>query len=431
MKLKRFCFSVLTTCIAFLFTLTACNTSQDWVRKTIEKNYFRFDGDYSGLENMNGLSVEEMMDKLDIYSAHYSEEEYEAVLSDNAGNKSGVGVSYSFENGKGVVFHSVIGNSPAKKAGIKAGDIAVSAQVADGPVVKFEADSDFSDFVTARAEGEEFALNLSDGRTVNLAKAEYTASYVSMYTKDKTYEVEYDGGLRKIAESDGGISQLPEGAAYIYLSQFYGNAYEEMSDLTAVFNAEKCTSLILDLRNNGGGFVDLMAEIGGLFTASVDNNKHVAMAAKFKDGSQQVTYCNEYPRGSEKFQTCVVPKGTPVYVMANQNTASASEALIGILVSYDILKYENIFLSKYGDLPAKSYGKGIMQSVFKNFWTHEALKLTVAGIYWQNGKTIHGVGLTEADGCSVAYSSDGIVNVGYDDELKYVIDKIAADCEKV
>ena len=99
--------------------------------------------------------------------------------------------------------------------------------------------------------------------------------------------------------------------------------------------------------------------------------------------------------------------------------------MIGILVSYGILDYENIFLSAYEGATPKTYGKGIMQSVFTNYVTGEALKLTVAGIYWANGKTIHGTGLTVTEhGCTAAPAGDRIVNVGYDDELNPVIDKI-------
>ena len=427
MKVKKLFISLISICIAFLCVFTGCSSSPSWVRNTIRMYYYRFDGDYSDFEDMSGLSIGEMVAKLDIYSGYYTREEYARVIADNEGNKSGVGVSYTFEEGAGVVFRSVIGNSPAKKEGLKAGDVAVSALTYNGESVEFKKSADFSGFITARGDGENFTLNLSDGRSVTLAKADYTASYVSMYTSDITYDIEYENGVRKIVESEGGIEQLPEGTAYMYMSQFFGKADEEMAALIEKFNAKGCTSLILDLRDNGGGYVDLMAKIGGLFTASINDEQHVAMIARFKDGSEAVTNCEEFSRDSDKFNTCVVPKGTDVYVMANGNTASASEALIGVLVSYDILKYENIFLSKYGDSPVKSYGKGIMQSVFENYITGEALKLTVAGIYWpKNDKTIHGVGLTEADGCTAAPAPDSIVNVGYDYELEPVIAKIKA-----
>lgn len=407
-------------CTIATFVFSGCSTSESWVKKTIEKNYYRFDGDYSSLSDLDELSIEEMVKKLDIYSAYYTREQYAAVTADNEGSKSGIGVTYSFASGVGAVIRSVVGNSPAKRAGLKAGDIVVSATAGDA-AVQFKESNDFSDFINDRTTGEEFTFNLDNGSSVTLAKTNYTASYASMYTSDCTYEIEYADGTGKVVPYEGGIPQLPEGTAYMYLSQFYGGAAEEVGALISAFNAKQYTSLILDLRGNGGGYVSLMAKIGGRFTSSVVDGKAVAMKAIYKSGRTEIEYCGRFTGEG------VVPKGTNVYVMANNNTASASEALIGVLVSYDILKYENIFLSQYEGYEAKSYGKGIMQRTFENSLTGEALKLTVAGIYWQNGKTIHGTGLTVADGCVAVPAPDNIVNVGYDDELLPVIQKIIAD----
>lgn len=428
MKKTAYMLPFLAICTAFVISASGCSSNADWVRKTIEQHYYRFDGDYSSLGDLRGLTVEEMIDRLDIYSEYYTAEEYGEVTADNAGSKSGIGVSYSFEAGKGIVIRSVVGNSPAKKSGLKAGDVVLSAETQGGEKTEFNGIDGFSAFAGERADGEEFYLNLADGNRVAVAKSDYTASYACMYTRDFTYNVEYNDGKRTTVKSEGGSAALPENTAYIYLSQFYGGAYGETGDLISEFNAAGCDALILDLRGDGGGFVKIMAEIGGLFTAPLGGEKHVAMTAKYKDGGEEVTYCEEYGRGTAEYQNRTVKKETKVYVMANDGTASASEALIGILVSYDILKYENIFLSDYGDSEPRSYGKGIMQTVYRKYYSHgPALKLTVAGIYWQNGKTIHGMGLTAGDGCGIAPASDRIVNVGYDDELLAVAAKINAD----
>lgn len=421
---KRLTFTaVILAALCALICVAGCSVPEDWVRKTIQKNYYRFDGDYSSIEDMDNLTIEEMVGRLDPYSAYYTAAEYEAMYADNGGSKSGVGISYAFEPGIGIVIHSVIGNSPAKRAGIKEGDVIVSAGVSqDEEIIFSEHENTFADFINARAAGEEFSLNLSDGRRVTLCKADYTASYACMYTHDKSYDIEYNAGAMSLKVGENGIKELPQGTAYIYLRQFYGNAYGEMIELLSEFNAESCTSLVLDLRGNGGGYVELMSEIGGLFTSRLGGGRHVSMVAEYKDGTREVSYCKDISSVKEEYAG-TLPAGTTVYLMANRNTASASEALAGILISYDILKYENVFLSQYPEDDARSYGKGIMQSVF----THASgarLKLTVAGIYWQNGTTIHGKGLTADDGCVAAPTDDLVVNVGYDDELEYVINKI-------
>lgn len=418
--------------ILCLFMLAGCSASADWVRRTIEANYYCFnEEDYASLKNMRGLTVKEMMSRLDRYSAYYTAEQYAAVLADNGGSKSGIGISYTYESGRGVVLQSVVGNSPAMRAGLKAGDVIVSA-AAGGKTVQFSSMDGFSSFVTARATNENFTVTLSDGTSVSLAKKEYTASYVSMYTSEASYDIQYSGKTRQIIrDPEGGISVLPEGTAYFYLSQFYGDAVNEMGVLITEFNSLGCDTLILDLRGDGGGYVDVMARIGCRFTVRVADNA-VAMRAIYKGGNQTVDHC--YLKTSDlRSGDSVVPAGTKVYAMANHNTASASEALLGVLVSYNILDCENIFLSDYRQVAGyensqpKSYGKGIMQSTFVNI-SGEALKLTVAGIYWQNGVTIHNRGLTKEEfGCSVAPATDTIVNVGMDDELLSVTAKINAD----
>ncbi len=389
-----------------------CSPSEDWVRNTIRQNYYRADGDYSSLGSLDGLSIDEMVKKLDIYSGYYTGSEYARILSSNQGHKSGIGISYSQSDG-GIVIRSVLGGSPAASAGLKAGDIIVS--ISSGGKT-MDSSGDIASFISGLDEGTDIVLTLSGGRQVTLRKLSYTASYVSMYTSDARYSFWYDGSSRRISQEEGGVEELPVNTAYVRLDQFYGSATEEMRELIKIFNARGCTSLILDLRDNGGGYASVLTEIGGLFT-SATHESSVAMRAVYKSGRTEITNCKHYTQD-------VLPAGTDVYVMANDGTASASEALIGILVSYGISDYGNIFLSDYGDRPARTYGKGIMQSHFINYTTGEVLKLTVAGIFWQNGKTIHGTGLTVADGCVAAPAGDDVVDIGYDDELLPVIQKI-------
>ena len=225
------------------------------------------------------------------------------------------------------------------------------------------------------------------------------------------------------------MSYLHEGTAYISLTQYYCDVAGEFDELVEKFNANGLKSMILDLRNNGGGYIDSMQSIAGCFTSAVSSGKCIAATAKYKKGSSDF-YCERY-NGK-----MVVPKETEVYVLANSNTASASEALIGALVSYKCLDYKNIYLSDFSEdyldwsgaagehRKPRTYGKGIMQSTFINRKTGEALKLTTAKIYWQNGKCIHGVGLTEKDGCKTV-PAEWVVTEG-DSELRTAVQMIKA-----
>lgn len=417
-KILKYILPALIFAAAALFC--GCTPSESWVRTMISEYYYRFDGDYSAYEDMDGMSVGEMVALLDPYSAYYTSDEYKSVLSDMEGNKSGIGVSYGYVRDVGVVLYSVVGGSPAFRAGLKAGDVLTGATYKNEDVIFDDTDA-FSSFAGERTAGEQFTLKLANGQSCTLAKEDYVASYASMYLQNCAYVFDYSLS-DTVIKKDGGMEELPPDAAYIYLSQFYGNAAEEIELLLKEFNSLGLKKLILDLRDNGGGLVDVMAEMGGYFAARADGTP-VAMTAKYKDGREVTTYCPDIQQDDPS----ALGADVKVYAMANENTASASEALLGVLVSYGVLDYGDIFLTQYEGREAKSYGKGIMQSSFTNRFTGEALKLTVAGIYWANGKTIHGTGLLPSDGCLVAPSSDNIVNVGVggEDEVQFVLSSMA------
>ncbi len=406
-----------------------------WALQMIDENYC---GDYndSGYVYVpdNGYSRDEIALKalagtLDIYSAYYTAEEYAATVSDNSGNKSGIGISTNFDTKRGVTVISVMGNSPAFKAGLRPGD-RLTGGSAGGERVEFTANKLYTDFIGARKTGEEFTL-YTDDNSFTLAKSEYIASYATMYTANMEYGfTDGNGGLKLYQKLSDRMSYLPEYAAYIGISQFFGSLGGEFAYLVEAFNSDpKTDTLIIDLRNNGGGYVNSMQAVAGCFSQASGKE---AMRAVYKNGKKDIYKAAAL---DARFR---LNAETTVYVLCNLNTASASEALIGVLVSYGILDYNNIFISQlsadymnWAGRPedtgtAKSYGKGIMQSTFVRRSTGEALKLTTAKIYWPNGKCIHGTGLNaQTDGCR-ALPAEWTATKG-DTELQAAVRQIEED----
>ena len=381
--------------------------SIQWGIETINKNYYfgEVDGGFSG------AALSSIADKyLDRYSQYYTAKEYEEVLKSNSGSKSGIGISYSYVDGKGVYISSVVGNSPAYMCGLRAGEWLKSGGFTGGEVKTFNSSDDFSLLVSSAKDGQSLSFTSTDGETYVTAKAEYTASYTYMCTNTSAgvFGDAATGGLALYERADEKIEYLPDGFAYIRLSQFYGSAASEFYRLAEKFNALQCSSLILDLRSNGGGYVNVMQNIAGSFT----DRERPAMISRDKRGNEQTFTCAKVTP-SQRIDT-----DTEVYVLANSGTASASEALIGAMICYGALEYENVFLSQYSDeyvgwlkssgqevKNAQSFGKGIMQSTFVNNSTGEALKLTTAKIFWPDGTTcIHDKGLTVSDGCTPVYA---------------------------
>lgn len=441
--------SLALLCAAFFtgYFLRGCafvnrSAAYDWALSLIDKYYvgdIREEGTVeldASAYTMEQLALKALAAKLDDYSAYYTAEEYNKIKNDNAGSKSGIGFSYRTDSSEGILVSRVVGNSPAYISGMRDGDVLVSGN-ADGNTVEFVTDGTqtaaekLSEFIDARADGEEFSLN-TDDKSFTVAKRQYIASYASLYTKDTSWGFETSGdgkGLSVYEDKREAVSFLPENTAYLKLSQFYGTAAGETGILLEKFNSMNCTSLIIDLRGNGGGFVSVMCDIAGYFVPSAGGRENSAMIARFKDGSESVSYCYGHTSTPER----ILPEDTQVYVLANSETASASEALIGALISYGVTDYKNIFLSEYSQdyankwnitKSACSYGKGIMQTTYEMFGTGEAFKLTTAKIYWPNGKCIHGVGLTAADGCTVVPDVEA-VSARNDTELNKVVNIIS------
>jgi hypothetical protein len=176
-----------------------------------------------------------------------------------------------------------------------------------------------------------------------------------------------------------------------------------------------------------------MQDMTGYFIGNIENASTVAMYYKNRSGEVN-SFAVTQRESSQALKT-----GVQVYVLANNGTASASEALIGALVCSGLVPFNHIYLSEYGEpytsyykslgatdasiKSGKSYGKGIMQTTYTNLTTGEALKLTTAEIYWPDNKTsIHGTGLSAAMGCKTV-ATDWTVTKG-DKELQAVVQDI-------
>lgn len=407
-------------------------SSYEWGLKTI-KEYYYFDEPDSGYTETSLKAIADTY--LDRYSEYYTKEEYEEVQKSNAGSKSGIGISYSFVNGKGVYVSRVVGNSPAYTARLRAGDYILSGSVEGGKEEKFTSSNSFANFISSAKDGAKITLTADDGEKYQMAKAEYTASYASMVTSTledgktvyKHWTVDPSSGTLGFAP-DYNYSYLPVGCAYLRLDQFYGSATSEFYTLIEKFNALECTSLILDLRSNGGGYVSIMQDIAGCFAGGKSN---LAMLSRDKKGVEEKFNCKKVTDEKRRIDN------KNVFVLANAGTASASEALIGAMICYGAVDYKDIFLSQYSDeyinwmyptgqdiKNGRTYGKGIMQTPFTNYMTGEVLKLTTAKIFWPDKTTsIHDRGVTVGDDNCTAVPTDWEWTKG-DKELQSAVETI-------
>ncbi len=346
----------------------------------------------------------------DAYAAYYSKEEYETILSQDKGVYAGIGVTFLVDTqgepvGSGI--YGVQKNSPAYHAGLKQGDVITSARILpDGEKKIFSDNSELFDFISDAPELTDITFTVTrDGeftdKEFSLKKAYYTMSYVDyyddadklyFYAKPGTYIENRYGKTEKRIEAGGGISQLPSDTALIVFTGFEGNAAEEFKTALDYMQEKGKTKLILDMRNNGGGFMTTLADIASYLINNDGKKASPVAIAIDKKGGEDVFYTsgNNFYSNVKKMS-----------IIANGNTASASECLIGALDYYG-KKSGNIEFSRdmlvltYNSAREDycTYGKGIMQTTY-TLSTGGAFKLTTARIYQPDGETcIHGKGIT-------------------------------------
>lgn len=334
---------------------------------------------------------------LDPYSEYMTAKEFAQTKATAKGEQSGLGLVLvtQDENGREqMLIDRVCGNSPAEEAGVLEGEKIVAFGKSETELTTSEKFDDFSVFLGNLQTGESFFIQLENGstsRVVNLSKENYIESYVFYRTSDKSYGF---SGLDadEMTEKGAPLPALDTDTAYIRLTQFNGGAAEQFGKAMELFKSQNKRDLVLDLRGNGGGYMDILQEIASYFCKSSNEKKPVIVVADYGDKTESFqasgNYYHEYFKEDSK-----------IYVLADENTASASECLIGCMSDYGALALENVCLFGSAD-EAKTFGKGIMQSTFTlGLFSGDALKLTTAKIYWpKSNHSIHGIGVTTLDG---------------------------------
>ncbi len=387
------------------------------LKDTIQKEYYEEITD----EAFYGAVFDGVNDNLlDDYSKYMTADEYAQKQSEAKGNKSGLGLVFLTETESGkaqLLITRVCGNSPAEKAGILAGERVVGFGASEQTLEANESFAEFSAFLNEYKMGETFALRVRSGeneRTLKIAKAEYVENYVYYRTQDKAFR--FTGNkASELVESGEPLPSLPKDTAYIRLAQFNGEAVEEFESAMNLFKQHGKKNLVLDLRENGGGFLHIMQSIASYFCKNTSESKPIVAVADY--GERKENY-----RADGNYYKNYFGSDSRICVLADSSTASASEALMGCMLDYGAISYGDICLSERFGV-AKTYGKGIMQTTFPfGVINADAVKLTTAKIYWGvSGNCIHGRGILQSDGTKVVAEN----HVG-DKEINAAIEKLFA-----
>ncbi|MBE5756969.1 MAG: hypothetical protein E7342_04120, partial [Clostridiales bacterium] len=323
----------------------------NWVTSIIGENYTLYDeetGEYVTFteEDYARAIVDGLLDK---YSFYFNTKELTNEAETKEGKHYGIGVSF-WKNSDILEIATVSGNSPAEKAGMVKGEVIIALKE-EGKEKVFITRENYSIILGEIEEETPFTLyTLKNGveQEYVVEKRAYIESFVKYYDSEMelTFTSDYGKEPQKTIKETAKNLGLDENTAYVEFTSFSGNAGEEMITVMEYFHAKNKTKLILDLRNNGGGYMDVLQKVASCFFRS-DKKQNVVAYVKYKDNS--VSY---YKTSENNY------KDMEIVVLANKNTASASECLIGAMISSGSLTMDNFICEKRADGSASTYGKG-------------------------------------------------------------------------
>ena len=370
--------------ILSIVTIILLNVSSKVYSQNIDKLYEKIDLFSEVLETIQNEYVEDvdqaeamdsaingLLQSLDPYSSYMNQETFEESQSETTGEFGGLGIEVSMEAGVVKVI-APIDDTPASRAGIKAGDY----------IVKINAEQ-------VRGKTLMEAVNLMRGPVGT--SIEITVRRKGL-KKAKIFKI-----TREIIEIKSVISKLIDNkVGYLRLRAFNQNSSDQLKkEISKIEKNKKLVGYILDLRNNPGGLLTQAIEISDLFL-----NDGEIVSTKGKKNRENRKF---FARKGDRI------KGKPLIVLINNGSASASEIVAGALQD----QKRAVLLGE------TTFGKGSVQSIIplKN---KGALRLTISKYYLPSGKSISEVGVLP-DIKIEEKGEEFSINTETDNQLNYAI----------
>ncbi len=338
--------------------LAACANAKDKAEEQQENTYELLNIFGEVMERTKALYVEEQTDKqliesalngmltsLDPHSSYLNEEDFKYMNEQTSGKFGGLGIEITMENGLVKVI-SPIDDTPAAKAGIKAGDFItdIDGQTVIGltlneVVSKLRGKPGTKVKITVRRVNEEpFDVTLKrDEIKVTSVKSDIKNDDI-LYVRISAFNEDVDTDTKKAVE----------------------NAKKQLKD--------KFAGIVIDMRNNPGGLLDQAVKVSDLF---LEQGEIVSTRSRNEEDTV-------------KFSATPgdIAEGLPIVVMINEGSASASEITAGALQDH----HRAIILGQ------KSFGKGSVQTVLP-LRNKGAMRITTARYYTPSGRSIQATGI--------------------------------------
>ncbi len=278
----------------------------------------------------------------DPYSFYYNSQEWTDLWADDEGEYAGIGLQllgnyldYT------VTVTRVFDGTPAQQAGIRKGDLLV--RVED---IEVDAYSMQNAVNVMRGEvGEEVEIEIYRNGEYIVFQVPRAIIHVN--------RIEY--------------TMLEDDVGYIVLYEFAGESQQEFADALAALKQQGATSLVVDLRDNGGGWVDAAIDIADLFL-----------------DKQVLVYSQDRYGNKEEYKTKNGKDDIPLVILVNENSASSSEILSGGLQA----------AGRAEVVGTLTFGKGIIQTVITLSDQTDGFQMTYAQYFLSNDQAVHKIGIT-------------------------------------
>ena len=311
------------------------------------------------LEKFTKMSIDNMLSELDPYTVYLVDDQKSGLDMITNGKYGGVGIQIGKRDNVITVI-APTENSPAKRAGILAGDILIKI---DGKVTESMSMDDAAKLIRGK-KGTKVILSIE--RFNEDEPIDFTLTREDIPVKDVSY-----------------FGMLDESIGYIRLTRFSKNSSPEVEKAINSLLGNDLTSIVLDLRDNPGGLLNSAVSILDMFI----KKKELLV---WTDGRAKQSKKKYYSKNDP-----IVPDDIQIAVLINGGSASASEIVAGVVQDLD----RGVVIGR------QSFGKGLVQTVY-NIDRNKALKVTTAKYYIPSGRLIQKSGYLPDEILADTVSSD-------------------------
>lgn len=302
------------------------------------------DDQYVDTVNMTNLvekAMPQILAELDPHSTYIPAQNLEEVNSELEGSFSGVGIQFTIQEDT-IHVNDVVAGGPAEKVGVMAGDRIVT--VDDSLFVGKGLTNEKAMRSLKGPKGSEVKLGIKRATEKELLSFTIVRGDIPQNTIDAAYMIDDNFG-------------------YILISKFGRTTHVELLNAIAQLNHQKCKGLIIDLRDNTGGYMEAATR----------------MVNEFLPEGKLIVYTQgrKYPRLEEYANGTGSCQQTPLVVLVNEGSASASEIFAGAIQDND----------RGTIVGRRSFGKGLVQQPI-DFSDGSAIRLTIARYYTPSGRCI-------------------------------------------